>query len=560
MVDDTASGALPQATVESPRRSRLSAVWIVPVLAILVGGGIAIRSALNEGPVITIVFTDAEGIEAGKTFIKYKDVNIGQVSSVQLTPGFDKVEVRARIDKSAAGLIVEDASFWVVRPRVTLSGVSGLSTVLAGNYIGLATGKSQRAQTSFTGLEVPPIDTGTPGRQFLIKAPDLASLGTGSPVYYRRLQVGQVVAYDLAADGSSMNIKVFVDAPYDKFVSPGTRFWNASGVDVSLGADGVNVRTQSLVSVMAGGLAFDTPAFAAQGGPAPAGQVFSLYPDQAAAMKQEDAVSRRFLLYFDESVRGLSVGGPVMLMGLPVGNVTEVGLTYDPTTLAMRPRVAFVLFPERLVASLPPKERKAAGAQVKGSEESRNVLIQRLVEERGLRAQLRSGSMVTGQLFVALEFFPKAPKAKLVIQDGVPQIPVMPGALTDLENKLAGIVAKIDRIPLEEIGNNLNQDLVALKQTLDKTSSLLGRVDSETLPGFDKTLESARNTLSGADRMIGNIDQTLLGPDAPAQQELRIALQELTQAARSLRALIDDLERHPESLIRGKPQPSSGGR
>jgi paraquat-inducible protein B len=168
--------------------------------------------------------------------------------------------------------------------------------------------------------------------------------------------------------------------------------------------------------------------------------------------------------------------------------------------------------------------------------------------------------MVTGQLFVALDFFPKAPKAKLIVRDNVPQIPVMPGALTDLENKLAGIVAKIDRIPLEEIGNNLNQDLVALKQTLDKTSSLLGRVDSKTLPEFDKTLESARNTLSGADRMIGNIDQTLLGPDAPAQQELRIALQELTQAARSLRALIDDLERHPESLIRGKPQPSSGGR
>jgi paraquat-inducible protein B len=430
--------------------------------------------------------------------------------------------------------------------------------LLAGNYIGFEPGKSQTAQSSFTGLEVPPIATGIPGRQFVLKAPDLASLGTGSPIYYRRLQVGQVVAYDLSADGKGMDIKVFVNAPYDKFVGAGTRFWNASGVDVSLSAEGVSVRTQSLVSVLAGGLAFDTPGFAVPGDPAPANQVFSLYPDHAAAMKQEDAVSRRFLLYFDESVRGLSVGGPVMLLGLPVGNVTEVGLTYDPATLAMRPRVEFVLFPERLVASLPPKEQKAVAVQA--SEATRNALIQRLVEERGLRAQLRTGSMVTGQLFVALDFFPKAPKAKLVIQDGVPQIPVMPGALTDLENKLAGIVAKIDRIPLEAIGNNLDQSLVALKQTLDKTSSLLGRVDSETLPDFDKTLESARNTLAGADRMIGNIDQTLIGPDAPAQQELRNALQELTLAARSLRALIDDIERHPESLIRGKPQPSSGGR
>ena len=210
--------------------------------------------------------------------------------------------------------------------------------------------------------------------------------------------------------------------------------------------------------------------------------MFNLYPDQASAMKQEDAIARPFLLYFDESVRGLSVGGPVTLMGLPIGTVTEVGLTYDPTTLAMRPRVAIVVFPERLVASLPPRERKAAGAQVQASEAIRNALIQRLVEERGMRAQLRTGSMVTGQLYVALDFFPTAPKAKLIVRDNVPQIPVMPGALTDLENKLAGIVAKIDRIPMEEIGNNLNQDLVALKQTLDKTSSLLARVDSETLP------------------------------------------------------------------------------
>jgi paraquat-inducible protein B len=560
MADDTGSSALPQATVVPPRRSRFSAVWIVPVLAILVGGGIAVQSVLNEGPVITIVFTDAGGIEAGKTFIKYKDVNIGQVSSVQLTPGFDKVEVKAKIAKSAAGLIVEDASFWVVRPRITLSGVSGLGTVLAGNYIGFATGKSQTAQRSFTGLEVPPIATDTAGRQFLLKAPDLGSLGTGSPIYYRRLQVGQVVAYDLAADGNSMDIKVFIDAPYDKFVGAGTRFWNAGGVDVSLGAEGISVRTQSLVSVLAGGIAFDMPAFAEPGSPAPADQVFSLYSDRAAAMKQEDAVSRPFLLYFDESVRGLSVGSPVMLVGLPIGNVTEVGLTYDPTTLAMRPRVAFVLYPERLVASLPAKEQKAAGAQVKLSEASRNSLIERLVEERGLRAQLRTGSMVTGQLFVALDFFPKAPKAKLIIRDNVPQIPVMPGALTDLENKLAGIVAKIDRIPMEEIGNNLNQNLLALQQTLDQTSSLLRRVDSETLPELDKTLEGARNTLANADRMIGSVDQNLLGPDAPAQQELRKALQELTLAARSLRALIDDIERHPESLIRGKPQPSSGGK
>ena len=239
--------ALPQATVVRKKRTRVSVVWIIPILAAVVAVGIAVQQILSEGPTISIVFKAAVGIEAGKTFIKYKDVNIGQVTSVELADDYGKVTVTAKIAKSAAGLMVKDAKFWVVEPRVTLSGVSGLGTLLSGNYIGFEAGKSDKSARSFNGLAVAPIITGDQlGRQFVLKADNLGSLGIGSPVYYRRLQAGQVVAYSLAKDGKSVEITVFVDSPYDQYVTVGSRFWNASGIDVSVGSEGFGVRAQSL--------------------------------------------------------------------------------------------------------------------------------------------------------------------------------------------------------------------------------------------------------------------------------------------------------------------------
>src|SRR5215475_5130091 len=269
MPESTDRDDLPRATVVPRSRARISVVWIIPILAAVVAIGLAVQRILSEGPTITIVFKAAEGLEAGKTLVKYKDVTIGQVTAVQLSPDYSKVEVTAKIAKSAEGLMVEDARFWVVQPRVTLSGVSGIGTLLSGNYIGIEIGKSTKKQHTFTGLGVPPIITGgQPGRPFVLKAAKLGSLGIGAPVYYRSLQAGQVYAYDLADDGRAIDVKIFVNAPYDQHVNPGTRFWNASGIDVSVGAGGVDVRLESLVALIAGGLAFDTPPFAPRAGPA----------------------------------------------------------------------------------------------------------------------------------------------------------------------------------------------------------------------------------------------------------------------------------------------------
>jgi paraquat-inducible protein B len=554
MAESTDRDNLPQATVVPPRRQRISIVWIIPILAAVVAIGIAIQRILSEGPTITIVFKSAPGVEAGKTFVKYKDVNIGQVTAAQLSEDHSHVEVTAKIAKSAAGLMVEDAKFWVVEARVTLSGVSGLSTLLSGNYIGFEPGKSKKPQRTFTGLEVPPIITGDqPGQQFVLKAEDLGSLGIGSPVYYRRLQAGQVIAYDLTSDGKGVEIKIFVNSPYDRYVNSGTRFWSASGINVSVGAGGLDVRTESLVSLLVGGLAFETPPFAAKAAPAAAKTVFTLYRDQATALKQADAIAARYVLYFTESLRGLSVGAPVTFLGLLGGEVTDVGLDIEPATLNMRGRVEFVLFPERLIARLNQKEA-AAGETLERSIQQRHAFFQRLVEQRGLRAQLRSGSLLTGQLYVAFDYFPNAPKAKIDWSRDPTELPVVPSPLTDIEAKLTSIVAKLDKLPLEAIGADLTKALVSLDQILKDAGTAVNRIDTELTPGLKTTIEELRGAIAAADRVLKNTDATLVGKDAAGQQDLRDALQEIARAARSLRVLSDYLERHPESLIWGKTE------
>jgi len=562
---------LPEATVERPKRGRISVIWIIPIIAALVAVGIAVQRIRSEGPTIEIIFSAAEGIEAGKTLVKYKDVNIGRVTAVELTNDFAKVRVTAKIAKHAAGLMVNDASFWIVQPTVSLSGISGLGTLLSGNYIGFRPGKSTQSQSYFTGLDVAPVITDERGGTFALRANDLGSLEIGSPVYYRRLPVGQVIAYELAPDGNTVQIKVFVKAPYDTYVYPETRFWNASGVDVSVGADGVNVRTESLVALLIGGLAFDIPPFEPPSAPAAANTLFTLYNDRTAAMKAPDAIARRYVLHFNESLRGLAVGAPVTFLGLPAGEVTSVGLEFDAAKANVRPRVVVTYFPERLLTYANAKTDGRSAAAVPPDEQKRRDLLKRLVgekgeflkrlvEQRGLRGQLKSGSLLTGQLYVSFDFHPNAAKAKVDLSQEEPELPVVSGTLVELEDKLSRIVDKIDKMPLEAIGNDIKKDLESLDQTLKSADKLLSDADVKLVPQFKTALDDLHRTLGAVERAMNSVDTSVLGSNAPVQQELREALQEFARAARSLRLLADQLEGQPSSVIRGRTEPMSGGR
>jgi len=582
MADDNDLPSLPQATVERRRRGRISVVWVIPILAAAVAIGIAVQRIMSEGPTITIVFPVAQGIEAGKTHIKYKDVNIGQVTAVKLTPNYAKVEVTAKIAKSAAGLMVEDAKFWVVEPRITLSGVSGLGTLLSGNFIGFEAGRSTKDQRAFVGLSEPPIITSGRGRAFTLRSLKLGSLGVGAPVYYRSLEAGQVLAYELAKDGSSIDIKVFVNEPYDKYVTSGTRFWNASGIDVTVGAGGVDIRTESLVSIIAGGVAFDNPSFATTSQVAAANAVFTLHKDRDTALREPDSISRHYVIYFSESLRGLAPGAPVTLLGLPGGEVLQVGLDIDPAMSQLRGRVEIVLYPERILRRLGPEDARL-GEALRAKEQERVAFFQRLVQQRGLRAQLQSGSLLTGQLYVAFDFHPDAPKAKVNWAAEKPELPAVRSTIPELQDKLTNIIAKLDQLPLDKIGVQLTEALGTLNVTLRDASALLTRVNTDvtpelkpavedlrrmiatadsllksnvalTLTQVNTTLEELRKPIATADTLLKNTDATLLGQNAPMQQELRDTLQELNKAVRSLRILADYLEQHPESLLRGKTE------
>jgi len=543
---------VPRATLTPKRRGRVSAVWLIPLFAALVAVGIAVNRILKEGPTITVLFKSAEGVEAGKTQIKYKDVKIGEVSAVELHDNFSKVLVTAKIDKHAEDLMVKDAGFWVVQPRVTLSGVSGLGTLLSGNYIGFERGKSTQRHRRFIGLEVAPaITIDQPGKQFELTAADMGSLGIGSPIYFRRLKVGQVIASKLAADGDSVRFKVFVNAPYDRFISAETRFWNASGLDVSLGAGGVDVRTESLTSLLIGGVAFETPTFAAEGEPAAADSSFPLFADRATAMKQPEAIARHYVLYFDDSLRGLSVGAPVTLLGLKAGEVTDVGFDLDPEALVLRGRVEFVAYPERLIAHLQTLQA-AETERVVSNERQSHAFLQRLIEERGLRGQLRSGSLITGKLYVAFDYVKDAPKVKIDWGVPMPVIPTVPSTLPNLEDKVTGILDKVDKIPFEAIGNELKQVLATIDNAIKDIDKAVEHIDTGVTPELNSSLIEFRRALASADRVLKNADATLVGPDAPGQIELSNALQEVARAARGVRVLADYLERNPSALIRGK--------
>jgi len=536
-----ASGdALPRPVLRK-RRTNASLIWLVPVLAAIVGASLVVSSWLQAGPDITISFESAQGLAAGKTPVKYKDVVIGKVDKIRLSGDRSHVLVKVALEKSAKAFATTGTRYWVVRPRIGLGGVSGVDTLFSGAYIGADTGDSSAEEDEFKGLETPPAVThGEPGKSYTLHADDLGSLDIGSPVYFRRIQVGRVVSYQLDKDGKGVSLAVFIDSPNDRFVDTDTRFWNASGVDVSLGANGLKLNAQSLATVLAGGLAFQDPNGPHDATPAADGASFRLFNDEATAMAPPDGEPHYIRMRFDQSLRGLAVGAPVEFLGMNFGHVVSVRMDYDEKTQRFPFIVGAVIYPERLGQA---NAKLVALARKNGDNADISHMVGKLVEH-GLRAQARTGNLLTGQLYIALDFLPHAAKANYDPDARPLEIPTAPGSFDKLQEQMVDIVGKLDKIPFDQIGNHLNDSLASLDATLKQ-------VNGQTLPALNGTLGDARKTLGTANNT--------LSADSPLQQNLGSTLQEVQRTMRSLRVLTDYLGVHPESLLRGRqadPKPT----
>jgi paraquat-inducible protein B len=426
-----------------------------------------------------------------------------------------------QMDKQAEKLLSQDTRFWVVRPRIAAGGISGLATLLSGVYIAMDPGKSEEVSHDFVGLEIPPqVTSDTPGRHFLLKAKDLGSLDVGVPIYYRRIPVGRVESYVMQKDGKGVDVKIFIDSPYDTFVTTDARFWHASGVAVSLNSEGVKLDMQSLASLATGGIAFASPTLDDEGDAptAAADSTFILHSDHATAIRMPDRIVHRYVMAFKESVRGLTVGAPVDYRGLPVGEVTKIDLQFKHETSEFLILVEINLYPERFTRRTRNFEPPAEG-------ENRAQKVLDTMVKHGFRAQLRTGSIVSGQRYIALDFFKNAKAASVDWKQRIPELPTQPGTLDSLEDQVLVIVE-------------------SLRKTVAHVDGLVVRLDQEVVPELTMTLRDARKTLESADQTLSN--------DSPLQSELRDTLREVSKAAATVRNLADMLERQPEALLKGR--------
>lgn len=548
--DSGAGAPLPEPVLSHRDRLRFSLVWIVPLLALVVGAVLVVRSFLLQGPEITISFRNAEGLEAGRTEVRFKEVVVGRVLRVSLGPDRNRVLVRVRLERSAAGLAVEDTKFWVVRPRIGTAGVSGLGTLLSGSYIGADAGVSSEKTTDFTGMDSPPsVLRGEPGRSFLLRAGNLGSLDFGSPVYFRRLRVGRVVGYALDRDGRAMSVQIFIESPNESLVTTDSRFWNASGIEVQLNASGLTVNTESVASLLAGGIAFGSPPDAPAAPPAPAGHAFRLFDSERAALAPDDGQPLPVRMRFEQSLRGLEAGAPIDLLGIEVGTVRQVRFGGEVRGGKIVMEVTADLYPARLG-----RLHGRVGAHGASLAAGDRMLLRRLVDA-GLRAQVRDGNLLTGSRYIGLDFVAKAAPVKFDPTAETPWLPTVPSTFNDVQAQLAQTIERLSKVKFDEIGTGLqdtiksaNAAAAALERSLDGVNGAVQQLTPET----QRTLAELRRILASVQQALDRADRNLLAVDAPLPHQAVQTLAELQRAAQALRALADSIQRHPESLLRGR--------
>lgn len=550
MSESTIIHDLPDVVVKNERWP--SPVWLIPLVALFIGIWLLVQAWYQRGPIIIVQFSSAEGLEIGKTDVKYKAVSVGKIKSLHLSDDLKGIEAEIELNREIGRHLGSDARFWIVSPRINRSGVSGLSTLVSGAYIGMDPGTNTDDQRFYQGDERPPaIAPSENGRRFFLLAESMGSVDIGAPITYKQLPVGEVIDYKLLADKNLVRLEVFIRDPYFEFVHDNSHFWNASGAHFKLGASGAELRVESLTSLLLGGVAFDTPLSDGKSGVSKEGKEFTLYKNFDVTQEQEYAYSLRYTMHFQGSIRGLGVGANVEYQGIPVGKVESIDMKLNSDDLAVSIPVVVSIQPQRFDDDL--------------SAEAAEKALHQLVK-KGLRAKLETASFLTGQKVISLsmEDNAKAMDIKKVGDSFV--FPTIAGdfddlagmasnIMTSLQETLDGVKKLVNSGKLDKTVDNVNKVLLETEQAIKAAKDTLKTVDKQTLPSvqrdLDKITADLGATLQKIQGSMAQIDR-LTAQNSPTQYQLQEMLEEVTAASRSVRSLTETLQRQPTSLIRGK--------
>lgn len=540
-----------QVTATVKKGRSFSAVWILPLVSLAVGIWMFYQYESNQGTLITLHVQTADGLEAGKTEIRARDVKVGVVTDVQLNKDYSAIVVKARMDKNADRMLREDATFWVVKPRIGKEGVSGLSTLLSGAYIALRPGVSKESQDTFTVLDIPPIaPPDAKGLRVVLTSPRAGKLSVGDPVLFEGYTVGRVerVGFDLEKEKATYQLFIF--QPYDALIQSETRFWLTSGLDIRLNAQGFAVQIASLESLVSGGVSFGVPDGQSKGYPITEQMtLFKLYDDLKQVQEQMFDNYIEYALLFSESVRGLNPGAPVEYRGIRIGTVEKVplhltdkkrGFASKQIPVLIHIEVERILEPD--VEITPSELKEAFAAEFK----------------HGLRATLKTGNLLTGALYIDTDFYPdEANKTFQTTYRGYNFFPSVSGDFVQFQRQIGGILNKINKLPVEGVLTSLEETLDASQETMATLNSAGKELDGliQRLDGL-LAQDGAQNLPQELRDTLEELQRTLRGfnPDSESYQKLQEALTGFNDAMDGFSPLMKKLNQKPDSLIFGESQ------
>nr|WP_298414458.1 intermembrane transport protein PqiB [uncultured Halomonas sp.] len=520
------------------RTSRLSPIWIIPLVAVLIGLWLVYDNYASRGPQVVLEMPNAEGIEAGKTLIKTRNVQVGRVENVQLSEDLSHTLVTARMSTDAEIMLNEETRFWVVKPRIGREGISGLNTVLSGAYIQLQPGNSEESQYRFKILEHPPVASpGAKGIRIQLVSQIGSALQVGDPVTYQGLTVGRVENTEFDLENRQMDHRLFIESPYDDLVTENTRFWSASGVDLRLNSEGFRVNVESVETLLGGGVTFAVPEDIPMGKKASGDETYELFSDEDSAIQGTYNRYLEYVLLIEDTVRGLSKGSPVEYRGVRVGTVAAVPWNFSAPQPDTRQRFAIPV-----LIRIEPQRLSSKEEQIKLDEWRQRF---NRMFDYGLRATLKAGNLLTGALFVDLNFVKDAPDYEAETFDGQTVFPTTPGGFAQIEQKVSNLLDKLNDLEVEPVLGKLEQNLSASEKTLKEVR--------EATESFKSLLEDpqTRQIASNLNASLRELRQTLKGlsPESSAYKELTRTLQSVEKLVRDLQPVAETLREKPNALI-----------